>query len=206
MCLTTKSWYRQSRGMLLLNWDEVTILVNSFLMSSVSLNKIFALIKNESRGFLRTGGPDEIKKKKCKVTIWLNTVRWHVSMWSGAGLLLLAGQCTCRPGHEENFVHEASSWQNLTCNSFQAKHGLDTSELNTAVVRVHAPRAGCLEMCLLYVQMSRFNKGERIRHPAPPSPFRPSPACCVILYTNIKEKTEKKKNLLYWNTWRMARS
>lgn len=54
--------------MLLLNReprDEVTILLHfSILMSSISLNKMFALIKNESPDLLSTGGPDELKKQK----------------------------------------------------------------------------------------------------------------------------------------------
>lgn len=65
-----ESWHRQSRGMLLLNReprDEVTILLHfSILMSSISLNKMFAIIKSESPDLLSAGGPDEFKKKQKK--------------------------------------------------------------------------------------------------------------------------------------------
>lgn len=145
-----------------------------------------------------------LKKKECIVTIWLNAVRWHVSMWSGTGLLLLAGQCTCRPGHEEDFVHEASSWQNLTCNSFQAKHGLDTSELNTTVHML----AGCRNVFTVCTNVKVQQGWENTSSSTPVSVQAVPCLLCDFVYKYKKKKNRKNKknNLLYWNTWRMARS
>lgn len=45
-------------------------------------------------------------------------------MWTGTGLLLVAGLCTCTLGRWLNLVHKASSWWILTCGGLWVKHGV----------------------------------------------------------------------------------